>query len=138
MNEPDLAAFLRARLDELETAARAAAEYVGGASWGVEVGGDVVLEPLPPPVAVSPDEMIVAAPVVAELEGAGWHVAMHSPARVLSDIAAKRTLVDQCEVWQDTDGPAPRYLAGAAAMIMCILATVWDDHEDYDPNWAPL
>ncbi|NDL58150.1 DUF6221 family protein [Phytoactinopolyspora mesophila] len=131
----DLITFLRARLEEMETAARNAAYAVGGARWGVETGGDVVLEPPPPPVSVTPDEMVIAAPVVGELEGAGWHVALHSPARVLADIAAKRALIEQCATWREMEEEPP-CMGSAATIVLCILATAWDDHQDYDPDWA--
>ena len=48
----------------------------------------------------------------------------YDPARVLADVEAKRLIVE----W-DAEQPVDRGVLG-------ILASVYRDHPDYDPDWA--
>ncbi|NDL57466.1 DUF6221 family protein [Phytoactinopolyspora mesophila] len=137
MAEDELAAFLRERLDELETAALAAARSAGGLFWGADAAGDVVLEPMQEPGMAAAGEADEIAPLVAELDDAGWHVALQSPARVLAGIEAKRGLIDQCLMWQReaAQGGRGAVVAIVAENVLSLLALPWADHEDYQPVW---
>lgn len=100
----DLVAFLRARLDEDERMARAAAEPERWAElnrqprpqWYVQLWAD------PDRTAVIADPESSAFPVVVSIEGMDEddaqnrveHIARHDPARVLQDVKAKRQIVD--------------------------------------------
>ncbi|WP_166354804.1 DUF6221 family protein [Phytoactinopolyspora limicola] len=138
MAESELAAFLHARLDELESAAMAAAHHSGGLHWGVEPSGDVVLEALPGEDPPEKDDPYGIAPFVGEFEGAGWHVALHSPARVIAAAQAKRALVDQCLMWQRDAAVDPQLapLASVADTVLATMARAWAHHADYQPVWS--
>jgi Family of unknown function (DUF6221) len=125
MDNPNetLVAFLRARLDEDEAAARAAVHFdYGVKNWADD--GD--------PVDV--------------------HIARHDPARVLREVMAARAILDlhspsypvtypepsgqpTCGVchaggwdWEPEKWPCPTVRA---------LVAVYSDHPDYDQGWAP-
>jgi Family of unknown function (DUF6221) len=136
----DLAAFLRARLDEDEAIALAACGHDGRqAIWvlrGHESDTGMIREGNGGAVVVydegSPDEAEAA------------HIARHDPARVLREVAAGRAIlelhdgahecpvydhngdIDNCGWVDDGDCPTKRH-----------LAAVYSDHPDYDPGWAP-
>lgn len=109
--------FLTARLDEDEAAARDVLEN-GVVSW---------------------DE---ARQI---LYRAGWHaeraeahIVRHDPARVLADVAAKRSIV---QAWVDADemaGPYPGTDAGVEMGLLTAvhhLAAVYDQHPDWREKW---
>lgn len=111
----DLEAFLRARLDGDEQVARAADQH----SWTYEYG---------------------------ELQCRGGedfeHLRRHDPARVLSDVAAKRRLLDDVlpiineldEIaYGEGQGSVP-YLEPRARFLK-VLALPYADHEDYREEW---
>ena len=120
----DLVAFLRARIDEDEAAARAA-EAAEREPW-------------------QDDEWADQHP--AELA----HYARHDPARVLREVAAKRAILEyyleppngfrtgNAEVISGAErgsGRAPRLLTVIEAIALD-LAAGWSDHLDHDPAWA--
>ena len=108
----DLTAFLNARLDEDEAAAKAAADETA-AGWFT---GTVPL-------------------------ASAAFIARHDPARVLREVEAKRAILaryaeplegrglgEQLQLSQEKQG---LYFAVLA------LAAVWSDHPDYWPGWKP-
>jgi hypothetical protein len=113
---PDgIVAFIRARLDEDEDAARAA----GGQAWTWD-GGLYATHPT--------DE------VVDYVYGDnGPHIARHHPAHVLAEVEALRRVVDECEE------VASMTQAGFifALRVVRLLAAIWRSHPSYDPAWAP-
>jgi hypothetical protein len=115
----DLAAFLKARLDENETSAREAA--VRGARWS----------------AVKVDD--------EELGDAWWmhppfeaHVRRHDPARVLREVEAVRKLLG---LHVPIEGVEPPQCIVCLEYVPCdtlrFLAAVYSDHPDYRQEWAP-
>ena len=110
----DLVAFLRARLDEDEAAAKTGSDP-GWRSDGPYLGW-------------------VAGGIAAQFK---WttdaaHAARHDPARVLREVAAKRAILDEAE----------SELADDLAAVMPRdrlrhLAAVYSDHADYRPEWKP-
>ncbi len=136
--DPDgLIAFLMARLDEDETAAKLAARE--GCAWTqgdpgqgscaiTSLGGTVVYD------EGSPDEYQAA------------HIARHDPARVLREVEAKRAIVAAYE-WTaarkaDGGGIENNYnfrsgqVNALETAIQC-LAAAWSDHPDYRADWKP-
>lgn len=114
----DIVEFIKARLDEDEAIADAAVRFdYGVTNWCDE--GDHV----------------------------NRHIARHDPARVLREVAAKRALLDahctdpkyggteclgchanfQEEYWTQDINKCPTLRA---------IASVYSDHQDYDPTWS--
>lgn len=133
----DLAAFLNARLDEDEAAARAA----GGRSWRQP-------DPERTPGWVEDDsdsiDRIVVYDEGAPTAGQAAHIARHDPARVLREVEAGRIILaryaDTLARMEDDDYPA-----GVARdqgreyedFVLPCLAAAWSDHPDYDQEWEP-
>ena len=123
----DLAAFLRARLDEDETTVAAAEAF--DAWW--------------PAHAVRHNSR---SPVAArEAFMAGWDA---SRARALREAAAKRAILDGYEVTRQRydsreemgDLAADRHRAGEVfglKFAVQVLGAVYSDHPDYRQEWAP-
>lgn len=124
----DLIAFVKARLDEDEAAARAADETV--------LPGDLPRE----------------THIVYGLQRAGFgnayqgFVLVHDPARVLREVEAGRAVLELHEPLPSTYGepvtcptcwPEPR--VGTHPLAPCPtlrqLASIWNDHPDYNPAW---
>lgn len=127
----DLIAFLTARLDEDEAAAKAVADYPApwrascynhGTEW-----------------AVTDASYDFAAAEVGE--EAAFHIALHDPARVLREVEAKRVIVNlAAKVREWTDGSAGATAGYAAVVVgdtLRVLAAVYSDHPDYDQSWKP-
>ncbi|MEV4672714.1 DUF6221 family protein [Actinomadura sp. NPDC049382] len=137
MSSPsEIVAFLRARLDEDEQAARDTAYSPAAAiedSWSVRQQD-------------RRDDMSWALYSqgkylkVTELnEADARHIARHDPARVLEDVKSKRSIVDayvkwsalpQAKIADHKDGFAAGLLAAVEA-----LAATYSDHPDYEPGW---
>lgn len=65
----------------------------------------------------------------------GEHLGRHLPDRVLREVAAKRAILDQYqEVMADQFPGRDR---GAMVRVVDQMLSVYSDHEDYDPGWAP-
>jgi hypothetical protein len=120
----DLIAFLYARLDEDEAAARAWLPRVrleGSSSWCDEV-----------------DESDLG-PYSIE------HARLHDPARVLREVEAGRAMVEKYErgrrLWNpDTKNwfsPAAAMFGSDMEWLIRTLAAAWSDHPDYRPEWKP-
>jgi hypothetical protein len=120
----DLAAFLAARLDEDEAAARES--YYEGQRWLTEEEG----------VYRWPDDEPVH---LADRKADARHIARHGPARALREVAAKRALltghegVHRCD-WGEHRGPG---VLGGWCKTVRTLAAVYSDHPDYLQEWAP-
>lgn len=130
----DLVTFLRARLDEDEDRAKRAA-FGWGAEWradrddqddewwAVHADGKTNM--------VSSEDGDVAQ-----------HIALHDPARVLADVAAKREILADLA---DVEGQARtdraseywRHRRHAMRLAAAYLATAYAAHHDYDEAWRP-
>jgi hypothetical protein len=121
----DLIAFLRARLDEDEQAAVAAAGQPAYFDWEVHEAGPRKQ----PEIRVTGKSNQVVGGVD---DIAAEHIARHDPARVLREVEAKRRLIQWCEwirgdfsgsdVWKD---------------VLPLLALPYADHSDYRAEWRP-
>lgn len=137
----DVAAFVRARLDEDEAAAEAAT----GAEWHWTDPG------LPKAKSALVDDagqyVVLAAhadsyPSTTDAD----HIARHDPARVLAQVAAMRAIVDLAEdatgldaLVDDERRIGPRDFASEPYVgdkMLRHLAAIWRDHPDYDPAWT--
>ena len=118
--------FLNARIDEDDRIARAATP----GSWTPERKG----------VLDNDDIEFVEAP-----RRDVSHIARHDPARVLREIAAKRTMVGlhicQCSAdCGDCDACSGAHHADptpAPCDTLRALATIYSDHPDYRQEWTP-
>ncbi|HEY6274914.1 MAG TPA: DUF6221 family protein [Streptosporangiaceae bacterium] len=134
----DLVAFLRARLDEEEAAARQAHTLFIRFE---EKPGDwtrLMCDPIMGPFGgQSPTRDIVTGLYVGK---------MSDPARVLREVEAKRAILDLIptvigDEWR-LDGEfriRPRDEGDepfTGTLILRVLAAVYRDHPDYDPAWA--
>jgi Family of unknown function (DUF6221) len=133
----DIAEFIRARLDEDEAAARAAA----GRAPGPWVGAfkQVTSEP-------SSAEISIVA--TTEWSDTSHHIERWEPARALREVAAKRAILAIHEPLPSVYGeppvcgacwPQPR--PGTHPLWPCStvrpLAAVYSDHPDYRAEWKP-
>lgn len=124
----DIVEFLRARLDEDEQVARAAADAKGGAAWYVSRGGcgdiDIWVEQ-----HLSEDD--------DDETEVSLHVRRHDPARVLREVAAKRRLMALHRVGTDPcDAHDGATMESEPCDVIGDLASVYSDHPDYDPAWG--
>ncbi|MFC8376416.1 DUF6221 family protein [Streptomyces albidoflavus] len=137
----DLIAFLQARLDEDEAAARAATagpwveSGVGDHGWGVSFSA--------PGSGVEADDGSQGRADAA-------HIARHDPARALAEVEAKRRVVGECAYWNERmeaeavnppKFPQPGLdlglLLDAMNPILRHLAAPYADHPDYREEWRP-
>lgn len=140
----DLIEFIRARLDEDEVAAKACASGIEGSwrgttEWHASERRRAVYAGAYP-----------VADYIGELTGHAEHIARHDPARVLRAVAAKRGLLkphepsfydDQLgcgECGWPSDYPDPAIIPQWwPCQTVRLIASEWDDHADYLPDWAP-
>lgn len=122
-----IAGFIAARLAETEAAANAGARRVG-MPWRAE------RQPGTPGGLVLDDLGLVGSTGGA---CAAAHIALHDPASVLRDVAAKRRILARHH-----DDDAGR-CAGCQMIVPDIcpekrdLAATWDTHPDYRSGWKP-
>lgn len=71
------------------------------------------------------------------------HIAQQNPLRVMTDVAVKRLIVDECEgaIEAGTIDPDTTWNDDAAGAvlgerILRCMATAYRAHPDYDPAWA--
>jgi uncharacterized protein DUF6221 len=118
----DLIAFIKARLDEDE----AAAKPFEGTTWQAE----------PSPIGVI---LVDGEPLIeGHVTGLTAHIARHDPDRVLREVAAKRAILAEhlrvggscrmCIEWPTQPWPC---------RTVRILAAVHSDHPDYRAEWKP-
>lgn len=142
----DLVAFLRARLDEDERAARAATSgpwrYDADKMWnlpGMHFGEEFIgAGPVGKAICVAgtgpaddPQSMADAA-----------FIARHDPARVLREVEAKRDVIVRCEdqamlLADHMGGILTKHLVQELLTVVRVLALPYADHEDYRTEWAP-
>lgn len=141
----DLIAFLRARLDEDEQVAKAAAS----GPWS-ETGRDSVGEGM---VHSDSTGWAVVGSVktgygpdapYANVSLNAAHIARHDPARALREVTAKRRIVDAyaevAEFYRPDPGERYETADGHVAALHDVvrdLASVYGDHPDYRSEWAP-
>jgi hypothetical protein len=136
--------FLRARLDEDEAAARAAAD-TGDGRWTRDD------PPWSTPGRIndgSRDRVIVYNEGAPDADEAA-HIARHDPARVLAEVEAKRRVLARhriepgrwghacvgCGTAGDPADPVTEDINDCPELRD--MATVYADHPDYLPEWAP-
>lgn len=132
----DLIAFITARLDVDEHAARQTAQLGDGTGeWQVSGGG----------LATGPWQLL--SRYSAEGQLSSWHldhIARHDPARVLRDVEAKRALLAQYDaVLGEVRAPkSAEHYANARArqfqleQALPLLALPYSDHPDWREEWA--
>jgi Family of unknown function (DUF6221) len=123
----DLIAFVRARLDEDEAAARAVEDNSEPWPGQWEADGNYALRTHNGWVLAT-----AGTPGGEFRPGVLAHIARHDPARALRDVAADR-LILAVYVLQNED---PGYLKGLKYAIAC-RAERFSDHPDYRPEWRP-
>jgi len=120
----ELIAFWKARLDEDEASAKAAAvdvkRFAGRANWSAELA-PIVID------AEDPDWAIVDLSPFVDDECLARHIARHDPARVLREVAAKREILAEYEAAYRTD----------LGVAIKALAAVDSGHPDYRQEWKP-
>jgi hypothetical protein len=127
-----LMAFIEARLADDERLAQAITgkEWHEGSAWLRDM-----IHPLQSQLIDRPHFI----PMITEEDIR--HIARHDPARVLREVAAKRGLLERArrhQRWAETT-PASAFkaLATASQIMLSFMASVWSDHPDYLPEWAP-
>lgn len=142
-----IAAFIKARLDEVEHDAR---EAIGTAALQQQTGRWVHHK-----VELSNYTALIVFAVAEGPEGSvstqvadltvAWegperavHIARHDPARVLAEVTTTRSIVaNMCSLhaaaWQY--GDARTELEHLTLTTVCRLARLDADHPDYDPTW---
>lgn len=131
----DLVAFLRARLNEDEQAARAALDVNVLAAMG---RGKPAPRWVPSPEG---DAGIWDTEGIPRVKFA-WarerdHIVRHDPARVLAETAAKREVVRLAERAYDYHETFMNGFAAVVVVVLRLLAAPHADHPDYRPEWAP-
>lgn len=152
MDDTDtLIAFLRARLDEDEAAANAAAETFGGAArWGADHTTDpdygtehflhIGDRTIPAGLPGDRDEPLRADEVA--------HIARHDPERVLAEVEAKRRTMECHESWVAANGETICGRCGREhvdgrpgghfpCQTLRLLALPYAEHPDYRTEWTP-
>ena len=137
----DLVAFLRARLDEDERVARAAADENREPSWRLISGEYVTGIGL---TGMHTEGFVDEAP--------GEHIVRHDPARVLAEVDAKRQIIDEHRITPKDQGAGGAetfgcecchfdYNEGYQGLGWCptlrLLALPYADHPDYRDEWRP-
>jgi hypothetical protein len=126
-----LIAFLRARLDEDEAAAQKAASgdgrFGGRAHWSA-LGHGIVTD------VADPDWGVVDLGPYIDDDALAEHIARHDPARALRDVEAKRAMIAELTRWPFDYRPEAD---DATRLFVRLLGSVYSDHPDYLPEWAP-
>ncbi|MFC4120925.1 DUF6221 family protein [Nonomuraea zeae] len=137
----ELIAFVRARLDEDEQAARDATpgpwSYDPGKEWydgddfvtmtnGQEFVGYGGTSPFRGAICITGEAGHAQSARDAD------YIARHDPARTLRDVRARRRTLDRCQEGLLSGDPR---LAGFAAAAVREMAQRWDDHDDFDEGW---
>ena len=140
----ELLAFVRARLDEDEQAARDATpgpwSYDPGKEWydgddfvtmsnGQEFVGYGGPSPFRGAICITGEAGHTQSARDAE------HIARHDPSRTLRDVRARRSTLERCQEELLSGLPS---LAGFARLTIWELAQRWADHEDFDERWRPV
>jgi hypothetical protein len=140
----DLAAFFSARIDEEEARAKALADRDWGLRpWEVtECAGQpgdphdgcpcIVYQGEYGPVD---EPQIPQIQYIADAEAPEYaaHIADHDPARVLREVAAKRSML---RMYQDAVAEAGSEVVEWMLAVIETEARIWSDHPGFDPAWA--
>lgn len=126
--------FLEARITEDESDARAASP--GPWKWDGEAAEDEAFLYGP-----NDDAVLFAYGVHSQgfLECSGEdraHIARNNPTRVLAECAAKRQIIDLHKAFGEQNERGAKAMWFATGGVLKILATVYDDHPDYQQEWA--
>jgi hypothetical protein len=126
----DLVTFVRARLDEDETVARAVGDpervWREDSAWAADL-----LNPLPSQRRDHPGYV----PMITAEDLA--HIARHDPARVLRDVEAKRRLLFQFEHRGNAvRGAIQPSTGGVWDDLLRMLALPYAGHPDYRAEWS--
>lgn len=147
----DIAAFIRARLDEDEAVARATDRLKEARRWVADEDEVYAIfsslddpdrcdqhEPGKPNMCE--DDRIADTTDVFDqlLEERAEHIARHDPARVLRQVAVLRAIVavhspgiDPCDAHDARFETIP-------CETLEHLAGIWSDHPDFDPGWSAV
>lgn len=123
----DLVEFLRARLARDEQIARACSD----ASWKATPSGTVSVD--------ADDPAFVAT---AENGAYAEHIARHDPSRTLSEVTARRQIIDDYEkdAWvlgQGRPNPALEAAQATRETVLRLLALPYAAHPAYQQEWRP-
>lgn len=162
-----LMAFVATRLDEAEMIAREASRAPGygqtvtGEHWRWECEGhDLTITPDPmTEILECPHGCFTVGLRSIEhyrynsIAGEGPHLVLggmeevtpvvamyllaHDPARVLTDIAAKRAILADCARLEEQALDGNFWNVTAHESIVARLALAWSEHPDFDPEWRP-
>jgi hypothetical protein len=136
----DLLAFLRARLDEDEAAARAAPP----GPWRIKYGTPhAPLHPgYRPGALLDARDMELVSDKYGEVGPQHEHFARHDPSRVLRDVEAKRRILDTYEeareLAREDSSLGAEMLSRSEGLWYVVhdLASVSSDHPDYREEWG--
>ena len=136
MESDDLVAFLRARFDEDERAARAAT----AGPWELDE-----LEEIPDlwgQLVAGGKRVANVGNFAYQTEGGlltldARHIARHHPARVLAEVEAKRQIIDLYERCQPAPGedPLTSRWGTAAQLVLRAMVTPFAGHPECHPSW---
>lgn len=138
-----LIAFVSARLDEHEAAAREACDgdsgkWFMGDRWNVYRAEDDAR--YDEDYQGEENRLVVYGNVKPQSE----HIALHDPFRVLREVEAGRDLLaayEEIRQLNDEESPSERAMRMAMAEVVRMLvisrARVWSDHPDYRDEWKP-
>ena len=123
----DLTAFLNARLDEDEAAAKAAHLHFPGPWDRADAPGS------PLPAAVSLYDRRGECFGVIRGSYAAAHIALHDPARALREVELGREIIGQYAASVRSFGEG---LSVPNRRLALLLAAVWSGHPDYRDDWG--
>lgn len=128
----ELVDFLRARLDEVEAACRAARKD-GGGCWELlahERGDGAIYDDMGNPVLEYDTDPETGIPTRYDVNPLGArqaaHIAIHDPDRTLTEVEAWRAVVDFAATYEGSFH---------ASQFLPKLAAVYSEHPDFDPTW---
>lgn len=124
--------------DQPVTPDPASDEFIKGAGWNASLRS-VERYPFDAMPGVGPH---IALSGSDEVEAAvGGHIARHDPARVLAQVEALRQIVDWLDGSMRPKGAPPGVRIDTVNQgyrrALQTLASIWRDHPQYDPSWAP-
>lgn len=129
MAEPDLVTWLRAQLDDDERVALECA----GAPWSADIPGAVHVSS----VARAENRAWRTLGHVAHVERDAdrKHIARWDPARVLTEVEAKRRILDEClAVWADEGGTQ---IGDLPETVVRLLAQLYAGRDGWREEWRP-
>lgn len=132
----DIVAFIHARLDEDEGAARAALWSSDPEAWSCHSRkGRLGTEWC---VVDSYDEAVIwtVGAQAADDEAIARHVVQQQPKRALRGVEAKRRIVKLAEVEREARNTDPGETM-FMNFVLKQLASEWSDHRDHQPEWKP-